>query len=161
MDTALATALIPLAALFIVYRQMMTRPTERPGILYVALALVVLGLAKGGIVDSGHLTLSVALVAVEVVCAVAFGMIRAATVRVWRDAAGVTWSKATGWTLLAWVVSIATRVGLYFVGAAFGLALSTGSLLLFIGLTIGVQSLLVTRRGRMLAGTPQRASSLV
>ncbi|WP_214322039.1 hypothetical protein [Nonomuraea sediminis] len=160
MDTPLLTVIVPLAALIIVYRQMMTRPTERPGILYLAIALAVLGLASGGIVDSGHLGVSIALVAVEVVCAVVFGVVRAATVRVWHDAAGVTWSKATGWTLLAWVVSIASRVGLYFAGAALGLAVSTGGLLLFIGLTIGVQSLLVTRRGRMLAGAP-RAATLV
>ncbi|NUR83107.1 MAG: hypothetical protein HOY71_03360, partial [Nonomuraea sp.] len=74
MNTALTTAVIPLAALFIVYRQMMTRPTERPGILYVSLALVALGVLRGGVVDPQHLGVSVALVTVELFAAVAFGV---------------------------------------------------------------------------------------
>ncbi|MFG1964485.1 hypothetical protein [Nonomuraea sp. NPDC049028] len=161
MDPLLSALLIPAVVIFVVYRQMMTRPTARNGIVYVSAALVALGLFTGGLIDSGHLALSLALGIVEAIAAVVFGAVRAATVRVWMDEAGVTWSKATPLTLLAWLASIASRVGLYFAGTALGLTLSTSGVLFFVGLTIGTQALLVARRGRALSDTTVRADNFV
>ena len=156
------TALLSLAVVvFVVYRQMMTRPTARNGIVYVSAALIVLGVFTGGLIDGDHLAVSLALGVVEAIAAVAFGAIRAATVRVWMDEAGVTWSKATPWTVLAWLASVASRVGLYFAGAALALPVSTSGILFFVGLTIGTQALLVARRGRALSATTVRADSFV
>ncbi|WP_433511072.1 hypothetical protein ACQP2T_45570 [Nonomuraea sp. CA-143628] len=161
MDPLLSALLIPAVVIFVVYRQMMTRPTARNGIVYVSAALVALGLLTGGLIDGAHLALSLALAAVEAIAAVVFGAVRAATVRVWMDKAGVTWSKATPLTLLAWLASVASRVGLYFAGTALGLHVSTSGVLFFVGLTIGAQALLVARRGRALSGTTVRADSFV
>ncbi|MFI7151109.1 hypothetical protein ACIBO2_39845 [Nonomuraea sp. NPDC050022] len=161
MDPLLSALLIPAVVIFVVYRQMMTRPTARNGIVYVSAALVALGLLTGGLIDTTHLALSLALVAVEAIAAVVFGAVRAATVRVWMDEAGVTWSKATPLTLLAWLASVASRVGLYFAGTALGLGVSTSGILFFVGLTIGAQALLVARRGRALSGTTVRADNFV
>ncbi|MEV6156629.1 hypothetical protein AB0L53_40425 [Nonomuraea sp. NPDC052129] len=161
MDPLLSALLIPAVVIFVVYRQMMTRPTARNGIVYVSAALVALGLLTGGLIDTTQLALSLALVAVEAIAAVVFGAIRAATVRVWMDEAGVTWSKATPLTLLAWLASVASRVGLYFAGTALGLNASTSGILFFVGLTIGAQALLVARRGRALSGTTLRADNFV
>ncbi|MEU7740438.1 hypothetical protein [Nonomuraea sp. NPDC049158] len=161
MDPLLSALLIPAVIIFVVYRQMMTRPTARNGIVYVSAALVALGLLTGGLIDTAQLALSLALVAVEAIAAVVFGAVRAATVRVWMDEAGVTWSKATPLTLLAWLASVASRVGLYFAGTALGLGVSTSGILFFVGLTIGAQALLVARRGRALSGTTLRADNFV
>jgi FtsH-binding integral membrane protein len=161
MDPLLSALLIPAVVIFVVYRQMMTRPTARNGIVYVSAALVALGLLTGGLIDTTQLALSLALVAVEAIAAVVFGAVRAATVRVWMDEAGVTWSKATPLTLLAWLASVASRVGLYFAGTALGLGVSTSGILFFVGLTIGAQALLVARRGRALSGTTLRADNFV
>ncbi|MEV1239854.1 hypothetical protein [Nonomuraea sp. NPDC049750] len=161
MDPLLSALLIPAVVIFVVYRQMMTRPTARNGIVYVSAALVALGLLTGGLIDTTQLALSLALVAVEAIAAVVFGAVRAATVRVWMDEAGVTWSKATPLTLLAWLASVASRVGLYFAGTALGLGVSTSGILFFVGLTIGAQALLVARRGRALSGTTVRADNFV
>lgn len=161
MDPMLSALLILAAVVFVVYRQMMTRPTARNGIVYVSAALVALGLLTGGLIDTTQLALSLALVVVEAIAAVVFGAVRAATVRVWMDEAGVTWSKATPLTLLAWLASVASRVGLYFAGAALGLTTSTNGVLFFVGLTIGAQALLVARRGRALSATTVRADSFV
>ncbi|MCA2221619.1 hypothetical protein [Nonomuraea aurantiaca] len=161
MDPLLSALLIPAVVIFVVYRQMMTRPTARNGIVYVSAALVALGLLTGGLIDTTQLALSLALVAVEAIAAVVFGAVRAATVRVWMDEAGVTWSKATPLTLLAWLASVASRVGLYFAGTALGLSVSTSGILFFVGLTIGAQALLVARRGRALSGTTLRADNFV
>ncbi|MEV4173454.1 hypothetical protein [Nonomuraea sp. NPDC049709] len=161
METVQISLLVLLAVVFVIYRQTRTRPAAGTGSLYTAGAMIVLGLVSGGLLDSGgsgelidtgHLALSVTLFAVEAVAAVALGVWRSRTVRMWVDDSGVAWSKATGWTLLAWLASMATRVALYFAGVAAGLTVSTGSVLVFLGLTIGTQAYLVARRGRALTG---------
>ncbi|MFC7643037.1 hypothetical protein ACFQX6_20735 [Streptosporangium lutulentum] len=98
------------------------------------------------------------LLIVEAALAVAFGVVRAATVRVWRDETGAAWSRATGWTLVGWLASLATRVALLGVGPALGLdlAFAPTALLFFVGLTIGAQSLFVARRARALPLSPPR-----
>ncbi|ETK33239.1 hypothetical protein MPTA5024_25530 [Microbispora sp. ATCC PTA-5024] len=147
-----ANILVPAvaAAVFVIYRQTMTRPTERRGILYVAAALVVSGVAGGGLVDSRHLALSLLLVVAELVSAVVFGVVRALTVRVWRDQTGVAWSRGTAWTLAAWAASLAARVALFAAGRVLGVASTTNSILVFVGVTIAVQALAVAWRGRSL-----------
>jgi hypothetical protein len=161
VETLQISLLVLLAVAFVLYRQLRTRPAEGTSALYAAAAMVVLGLVTGGLFDPEHLALSVTLLAVEAVAALALGVWRARTVRVWVDSAGVSWSKATGWTLLAWLASMATRAGLYFAGAAAGLTVSAGSILLFLGLTIGIQSYLVARRGRALAGAGRQPDTFV
>ncbi|KAB8195758.1 hypothetical protein FH608_009605 [Nonomuraea phyllanthi] len=153
MEAIQISVLSVLAVIFIVYRQMRTRPTARPGILYVGGAMIILGLITGGLIEPGQLALSIGLLVVEAAIAVGLGAWRATTVRVWLDASGVAWSKATGLTMLAWVLSVAARAGLYFAGTALGLTPSTSGILLFAGLTVAAQSYLVARRGRALTGT--------
>ncbi|MCK2219898.1 hypothetical protein MF672_039800 [Actinomadura sp. ATCC 31491] len=154
--------LVPLLviALFI-YRQTKTYRTDRPSALYVAGAMIVLSFVAGGLVDPAHLALSLALLVAEVVSALGLAAWRAATVRVWLDGEGTAWTKATGWTLLAWLVSIAVRAGLYFAGDSLGVTVSTGGLLLFVGLTLGAQAYLIIRRGRLLTGATARPGTVV
>ncbi|MEU8355067.1 hypothetical protein AB0C27_03550 [Nonomuraea sp. NPDC048882] len=153
MNTVEISLLVLLALLLSVYRQTRTRPASRmTGTLVTAAALVVLGVNSGGLLDTGQPALSLALFAVEAVAAVALGAWRASSVRVWLDDAGIAWSKGTAGTMLAWLASIAIRVGLYFAGTAAGLSVSTGGALLFLGLTLGTQAYLVARRGRALIG---------
>jgi hypothetical protein len=161
MEYLVISLLSLLAIVVVVYRQMATRPTANRGILYTAAAMIIFGTISGGLVDTRHLWVSVALVLVEAAAAVALGVWRATTVRVWTDRSGVTWSKATGWTLLVWLVSVAVRVGLYFTGAALGLTMTTGGVLVFLGLTVGVQSYLVMRRGQALTHTGVPADTFV
>ncbi|GAA3214557.1 hypothetical protein [Nonomuraea helvata] len=161
MDYMPISFLIPLVALFVVYRQMKTRPTAKRGLLYTAAVMSVVGVVTGGLIDARHLALSIGLLLVEAVIAVALGVWRATTVRVWLDESGTAWSKATGWTLLAWLVSIAVRVGLYFAGQALGLTSSPTGILLFVGLTIGAQAYLVAQRGRALSSAGRRPGTVV
>ncbi|MFF4773083.1 hypothetical protein ACFY05_09520 [Microtetraspora fusca] len=136
--------------LFVVYRQMMTRRTERRGILVFGGLMMLAGLAGGGVVDTRHPALGVLMLVLELAVAVGFGFLRAATVRVWRDKAGVTWSRGTGWTAAAWLASLASRIALLGAGYALGLAPAPTSVLLFVGLTIAVQSVAVSLRARTL-----------
>ncbi|MFF0311696.1 hypothetical protein ACFYSC_30025 [Streptosporangium sp. NPDC004379] len=143
-------AVIVLVIAFVLYRQMMTRVATRTGLLWLALFMMVAGAASGGLVDPRRLPLSLLLLAVDVACAVAFGVLRASTVRVWRDGKGTPWSKGTRWTLLGWLASAVARVALLGAGHALGLASAPTAILFFMGVTIGVQSLLVARRARAL-----------
>jgi hypothetical protein len=161
VEPILISLLILIAVVFVVYRQMQTRPTAKRGILYTAAAMIIVGIASGGAIDPRHLALSLGLVLVEAVIAVALGVWRATTVRVWLDDSGVSWSRATAWTMLVWLASVAIRVGMYFAGGALGLDLSTGGILLFIGLTIGAQSYVVARRGRALSSMDRRPDTVV
>ncbi|WP_067129827.1 hypothetical protein [Microtetraspora malaysiensis] len=159
MESTQIAALSVAVVLFVVYRQMMTRRTERRGLFVFAGVMMLVGLAGGGVVDIRHPALGVLMLIVELAVAVGFGFLRAATVRVWRDEAGVTWSRGTCWTAAAWLASLASRVALLGAGYALGLSPAPTSVLLFVGLTIAVQSVVVTLRARTLPRVPARPAS--
>jgi hypothetical protein len=160
VQTTEISLLVLLAVAFVVYRQFRTRPTGRLGVLYTAVAMIAGGVIMGGLLDPVHPVPGLALFAVEALGAVALGVWRATTVRVWLDDSGVTWAKGTGWTVVAWVASIAVRLGLYVAGQWLGLAPSAGGILIFVGLTIGVQAYLVARRGRALIAMNERPDTV-
>ncbi|MGI5485919.1 hypothetical protein [Microtetraspora malaysiensis] len=159
MESTQIAVLSVAVVLFVVYRQMMTRRIERRGILVFAGVMMLVGLAGGGVVDTRHPALGVLMLVVELAVAVGFGFLRAATVRVWRDEAGMTWSRGTGWTAAAWLASLTSRVALFGAGYGLGLAPAPTSVLLFVGLTIAVQSVAVTLRARPLPRVPARPAS--
>lgn len=150
MSPEAATIAVPAVVLLVGWRQLTTRRVDRPAILILAVALAVLGLASG-VLDTAHLPLSVAMLVIDLAFAAGAGVVRAASVRVWRDGHGVAWSRGTWWTVLLWIGSIAGRVGLYGIGAALGLHAQPTGALLFAGVTVGVQAALVARRGARLA----------
>ncbi|WP_406313844.1 hypothetical protein OHA77_36865 [Streptosporangium sp. NBC_01639] len=154
MDPMQIAAVAVVLTAYVLYRQMKTRVATGYGLRLLALFMIAIGLLSGGLVDPRHLALSLALLAVEVACAVAFGFLRASTVRIWRDEAGVLWSKGTGRTLLGWLASLLTRVALLGAGYALGLVSVPTALLVFMGLTVGVQSFSVARRARALPSSP-------
>ncbi|MFC4112932.1 hypothetical protein [Nonomuraea zeae] len=161
MEPIQIAALAVVALAVVIYRQLQTRPTAGSGVLYTSAAMIVGGVVAGGLIDTRHLALSAALLLAEAVAAVGLGMWRASTVRVWVDSSGVALSKATLWTLLVWLASVAVRIGLYAAGQSLGLSLSTGGVLVYVGLTLGAQAYLIARRGRALTGTEQRADSFL
>lgn len=152
MESLQIAALSLVVLAFVVYRQMRTRPTQGRGLLVFGLVLTAVGVYGGGLFAMGFSVLGIAVVAVEVVMALAFGALRARTVRVWRDVDGVAWSRGTGWTLLAWLVSFAARLALFAAGGALGLTYRPTAALVFAGLTVAAQAVLVARRGRALTG---------
>ncbi|GLW06861.1 hypothetical protein Misp01_19910 [Microtetraspora sp. NBRC 13810] len=156
--TATNIVLVLAAVVFVLYRQMRVRTVNAPGMRVVALAMIAIGLTSGGVIDPAHVALSVVLLAVECVAAVGFGAVRAATIRIWRDEAGVLWSQGTAWTLAGWAGSFLTRLALLGVAHVLGLVTAPTSILLFVGMTIGAQALLVARRARALPARAVRVS---
>ncbi|WP_432929880.1 hypothetical protein ACQPZZ_06650 [Microbispora sp. CA-135349] len=152
MDKAQIVVIALAAVAFVVYRQMTPRPAARPVGLIIAVAMVLGGLASDGdkLVDPLHPVLAVTLLVAGLLVAAGLGALRAATTRVWRDQHGVAWSQGTPMTLLAWAGSIAVRVAMIFLTTVLGITSPQGSILLFIGVTLGVQFLMIARRGNAL-----------
>ncbi|TQS23904.1 hypothetical protein [Microbispora hainanensis] len=145
--------LIALAVVAIViYRQMRPKPVARPLGVIIPVVMVLIGVSGGGLVDARHTSLSVAVLVVELLVAAGLGVLRAMTTRVWRDQQGVAWSQGGVPTLVAWVGSIAVRVAMMALTSFLGIASSQNSILLFIGVTLGVQFLVVARRANALPG---------
>jgi hypothetical protein len=150
----LDNALLALAVLALVlYRQLRARPLDERRAYAVPLVLAVVALAQGGLIDKVHPALSVVLLAVEAVAAVGLGVMRAVTVRVWREGDGTLWRRGTAWTLAAWVVSIAVRAAFIGAGSAAGVTFATGGVLLFLSASLLVQNLVVSVRARRLGGS--------
>ncbi|MER7543426.1 hypothetical protein ABTW95_10530 [Spirillospora sp. NPDC127506] len=143
-NVLLAVAVVAL----VLYRQLRTCSVDERRMYTVPLVLAVVALAQGGLIDRGHLALSAALVAGEAVAAVGLGVLRAVTIRVWRAGDGTLWRRGTGWTLAAWLVSIAIRAAFVAAGYAAGIKPAAGGVLLFLAVTLLVQGLVVGRRAR-------------
>lgn len=150
METTQIVALALVVVAFVIYRQMRPRPVARPVGLIIAAVMILVGLSGGGLVDAGHASLSIAVLVAELLVAAGLGVLRAMTTRVWRDQHGVAWSQGGVPTLIAWVGSIAVRVAMMALTSFLGLASSQSSVLLFVGVTLGVQFLVVARRANAL-----------
>lgn len=157
MNSVETGLLILLVLAFVIYRQFKTRPADRSSIFYISAVVIVIGLVSGGLFDPDHFALSLAFLAAEAVAGVGLGILRAMTVHIWADAQGVAWSKGTVWTLLAWLASIAVRVIEQVAGTSMGLTVTTGGILIFVGLTLATQALVVSRRVRALPGSAARS----
>lgn len=150
--------LIAAVIVFVIYRQMTTQRVGGKAVIIPG-ALVVYGLYEAyfgknatGLLDPHHLAVSVALFAICLVLAVGLGVWRGVTVHAWRDQAGALWRKGNAMTLVAWVVSIGSRVLVGFLGGyLFHTAETTASIMIAAGISIGVQNLVISRRAQHLA----------
>ncbi|TDD84774.1 hypothetical protein E1293_12420 [Actinomadura darangshiensis] len=150
----LANVLLAVVVLALVmYEQLRARPLGGRRAYTVPLVLAVVGIAQGGLVDDAHPALSIALLAGEAVAAVAVGVLRAVTVRLWRGNDGALWRRGTPWTLGAWLLTLAVRVAFIGAGDAAGIEPATGTVLLFLSVTLLVQNLIVGLRARRLGGS--------
>ncbi|OPG07904.1 hypothetical protein [Microbispora sp. GKU 823] len=154
METAQIVVVALAVLALLIYRQMKPRPVARPVGLIIAAVMVVGGLGGGALVDPRHTALSLAVLVAELLVAAGLGVLRAMTTRVWRDQHGVAWSQGTVTTLVAWVGSIAVRIAMIALTSLLGLASSQTSVLLFVGVTLGVQFLVVARRASALPTVP-------
>ncbi len=90
--------------------------------------------------------LSIALLAVEAVIALAAGAGRAVTIKLYPHD-GHLWQRYTVWTLAVWIGMIALRVGFLAAGHVLGASLPEGgTIMITFGLSMVVESLLVSKR---------------
>ena len=155
MENYLPGIVIGLAVIALVIRNQLRPAAVTPRRTYlVPLILLAYGIGMvitqdhGRFLDPAHETLSAVLLAAELVAGVLLGLMRAATVTVWRDAGGAAWRRGNGWTVAAWAASILVRVA-FLAGAAYlGVHSGTGLFMVFFAVTLLAQNLVIDRRGR-------------
>ena len=152
MVTEIIIGVIVLALL--IYRQLRSRPVNASG-LRLAAIIGVIGLVEAyqfvethhaGAVIYAALLGSLALAAV-------FGVLRAATVRLWlRD--GQPWSQGSWVTASLWVVAVAAHLGYDALVAGHGRAnVGDATIVLYLAVSLGVQRLIVHQRAQRLQRT--------
>ena len=90
-------------------------------------------------------TIDELLFAASLVLGIGFAVVRAHTVRIYRDPAGVLVTRGTMFTLALWAGGIATHIGIDLVGDE---NLSMSTLTLYIGVVALAQTLIVLYRAR-------------
>ena len=154
--TALLIAV--LVVVLLVWRQLRTRRVRRNGSLIVPLAFGLLGalaiaFAVAWSAEHHHplTALPIALLVASLAVAAGFGVARARTVQVWRDAEGGVLRKGTPMTTVLWLTSVAAHAGLalWIDHAAGAGVLGTASIYAYLAIGLGAQNLLV--RGRAAA----------
>ncbi|MBP0459626.1 DUF1453 domain-containing protein [Streptomyces montanisoli] len=118
------------------------------------IVMVVLGVREGHLVDSHHAGVSVALLAAELLVGVLMGVGWAITSKVWREPDGSVWSRGTKATTGVWFAGFACRMAIMGLGALVGIHQSYGALLITLGVSFALRSLLLTHRaGTLSSGT--------
>jgi hypothetical protein len=116
----------------------------------VPVILAVVALRKPGIVDTHHPTESVLLLGTELLIGIATGAGWAWTTRIWAEPDGAVWSRSTKASVTVWIVGIAVRVGLFALGAAFGVHQDSSALLLALAATLLIRSGILVWRAQYL-----------
>jgi hypothetical protein len=133
----------------VVYRQVQGSIITTQGVVLIPGILLLLGLVNCAQALPRSSGTEIALTGADLVVLLLLGVARAATTKIsTRD--GYAFQKGGVPTLVLWLVTIAIRVGFAVVGARIGAAgaLTTASVLLSMGLSIGVQNALVLARAR-------------
>ncbi|WP_236788649.1 hypothetical protein [Amycolatopsis sp. GM8] len=133
----------------VVYRQLRGSMITVRGLVLFPGILLVLGVVNSARALPGASGGELGLLAIDLVILVVLGIARASSTRLsTRD--GYAFQKGTTVTLVLWLVTIAVRIGFGVAGTKMGLAgpLTSSSILLSLGLSIGVQNALVYSRAR-------------
>jgi hypothetical protein len=154
--SGLVDALVALAvvALIVVRQVRPQRLTANRRLWALPLVLGYLAVRDGGpagLVDSGHRTASVLLLAGEIVIGLLMGAAWAWSSRIWTESDGSVWTRGTKATVGVWIGGIALRLGLAGAGALAGVHQGTGALLFALALSLLARSGLLLWRARTVA----------
>ncbi|MBV2357021.1 DUF1453 family protein [Streptomyces sp. J2-1] len=156
--SGLVNALVIVAVVvLVVVRQFRARPVtndRRWWLLPLILGFV--ALRGGGLVDPHHHTASVALIAAELVVALATGAGWAWTSRMWTEADGVVWTRSGRTSAFVWIGGIVLRVGLYALGALAGVHQDSGALILGLACTLLVRAGVLALRAQSTGSAANR-----
>jgi hypothetical protein len=158
-DAAMLLLYAAIVALVLV-RQFVRRTVSARAFIWVAV-LVGYGALGTAATSAGPVAPRVAVLALELLISVAFGLARGRTMRVWRDAAGTAWRQGNVPTLLLWLATILSRLALAALAElALHVPFNPGSVLLGFGVTLAAQQVVVMNRARALPATPATATGL-
>jgi hypothetical protein len=108
----------------------------------------------------GHHGAGVAVaLAGSLVIAAVFGAIRAATTHVWVDG-GQAWRQGNWLTAALWIVSLGAHLGYDYLvdGKGSQAGVGSASLLLYLGVTVLIQRLILQARAQRIAGASPRST---
>jgi hypothetical protein len=145
-------------AAFVISRQVRRRAVTPRGLIILPVWFTALSiLVDHTMIYRLNSPVAIGFFAAGVVFAVAMGLARAATLRVWQTETG-PWC-AGGWpTGVLWVATIAVRVGLFLLADRLGAKEGAGEAMLFVAATLAVQNLQVARRAGLI-GAARAAES--
>lgn len=138
--------------LFAIGRQFLARPVSDGRWWLIPAGLFVYGLYQmtqqplPGLAESAALGL-------DIVISIGSGLLRGLTTRVWVAADGRTMKRGTLVTLVAWVASFAARFG---AAALFHTGFDQPSLLVFLGISLGIQAAVVQLKAQREQGGEPR-----
>lgn len=141
----------------LIYRQLRTRPVDASG-LRLAAIIGAIGLIEAyQFIDKHHAgAVTFAALLGSLVLAVMFGVLRAATVRIWLHE-GQPWSRGSWVTASLWIVALAAHLGYDALVADHSTAgLGNATIVLYLAVSLGIQRLVVHQRVQRL----QRAQPL-
>ncbi|MET7699434.1 MULTISPECIES: hypothetical protein [unclassified Streptomyces] len=141
----------------IMWSQFSARPVRSLTYVWVAL-LIVRGCVPPG--PSRMTSAGIAFLVAGLIVSVLAGVLRGRTMPIWREGDGRLYRKGGRETLLLWLATIAVKLGLGAVAeAAFDEPFNGNALWLGLGVTLGVQHLVMTYYGRRLP-VPESTSQL-
>lgn len=147
------TILIALVVLaWLLWRQVQVRELRHDRGYLLPLAICVVGVVQIASYNHEHplAGTGIALLAVSIVVAAAFSIVRATTVRVWLDD-GRLLRQGTALTIVLWLVAIAIHLGGdHLIAPHDADRLGSVSLLLYLGVSLAVQRLALGERARRL-----------
>jgi hypothetical protein len=127
----------------------LVREDRRPTVLLILLVLGVVQLSAYLKTTSTSATVILLLVG-SLVLAAGFGVVRAHSVKLWRQD-GQLWRQGTWLTIVLWVVAIGVHIGLDVLFDSSAKGLSGASILLYLAVSLGVQRFVVQSRATRLA----------
>ncbi|MGV9417687.1 DUF1453 domain-containing protein [Streptomyces sp. NPDC003674] len=119
--------------------------------------LAVVALREPGILDDHHPTVSVALLAVELLIAALTGAGWAWTTRIWTEPDGAVWTRGTKAGAAVWIAGIALRAGVFACGVGSGVHQDGSALVLGLAAMLLVRAGVVNRRARSLGASDRPA----
>lgn len=148
-DILLYLAIAVLVIWRVVIRQVRGYRLTARGLVMMPAILVVIGLVTSAQALAGASGTELALLGADLAALAALGVFRAASVKI-TTKDGHAFAQGTSLTLVLWLVTIGVRIGFLVLGARLGAdgPLTSASLALSIGLSIGLQNALAYRRAR-------------
>ena len=160
MVTEIVIGLAVLALL--IYRQLRTRPVNASGLRIVAI-IGVIGLVEAYQFLHRHHpgAVTYAALAGSLALAAGFGVLRAATVRIWLQD-GQPWSRGSWITASLWIVALAVHLGYDALVAGPGRDnVGAATIVLYLAVSLAIQRLIVRLRAqRLQSGSVQNSDRL-
>jgi UDP-N-acetylmuramyl pentapeptide phosphotransferase/UDP-N-acetylglucosamine-1-phosphate transferase len=135
----------------LIYRQLRTRPVNASGLRLTAVIGVIGLIETYQFVEKHHAgALTYVALLGSLVLAAAFGVLRAATVRIWLQD-GQPWSRGSWVTASLWIAALAAHLGYDALVAGRGTAnVGDATIVLYLAVSLGIQRLVVHQRAQRL-----------